>query len=177
MAEAEAPEIILINAMWAALESYQPFLLAVKPGNRLKETLKRGQGVRYALDSKPSKQASDLSELDIDIGQFSMANMMRTFCADNRIEEHRQVFIFTITVNDTGVTKAAQVKRTILNALRNSTRNLGIPTATLNVVDWEIPTGGSNRPNKPGAVDPQDTGDEIRRQLTMNIAVRYRLRI
>lgn len=174
MAESESPDIIVINAIWAALEASSFFTAAVKPGNRIKETLQKSQGVRYEPDSKPVKQAGDMTEVDIDIGQFSMTSQMKTFGACVRTEEHRQIFIITITTDEMGVTNALRVKRTALNALRVSGPTLGIPKATLNVLDWEIASGNSNQVKTDL---PSATGGQMRRRLTLNLAVRYRIQL
>lgn len=169
------PDNIIISGIWSVLESDNDFITNVKPGNRLKQMLERGDNVRYKADSKPQKQDGDFGELDIDVGPMSMTVTQKTFCPNVRTEEHRQVFIFKITTRDTGVYSAFQLKGIVLNALRNSTRSLGISSPLLSIVDWEITSGGSNAPNDQAA-DSTKTGGQVRRQLTMNISIRYRLR-
>lgn len=174
MAEAESPDLIILAAIWTALEASSFFATAIKPGNRIKETLQRSQGIRHNPDSKPVKQAGDLTEVDIDIGQFSLTSQMKVFGSCIRTEEHRQVFILTIITEETGVTDALHTKRTVLNALRASGRTLGIPKATLVILDWEIPSGNSNDIK---VATPNSTGGQIRRKLTLNVAVRYRIQV
>lgn len=166
-----SPDLILLQAQWDLLEASDDFKGLVKVGNRIKENLKMGEGVRFNPESRPSKNTGDVPEVEIDIGSFTMKPVMETFGNCTRIEEHRQLFVYTITVDDLGVNTAFQVKAAMLSALRAGKANFGIPKSTLIVLSWDIPTAESNK-DKPAF----QTGGRERREIKVTIGVDYRLR-